>query len=313
MASFDPREFIKSMKPDDFRVHAPSMVVFLCGGLIDASSPSPLTLRDAFVRTINASAPKFSVVLAEDAKPLTADGDYKDLFSFESDIAQIVGLILLFSESPGSLAELGAFAALDTVAPSLLAVLDDHYYAASSFIRYGPVSFLENKYGEEWILVLDRDEVGISKRGTNEDLNLKAFASAVLPAVERRLQAKPIWSKLDRTNSGHGILFMTGLCQEFGALTIGEIKDYLTSFGISSDRLQNYVYCAQLLGWIKKIRKGNNNFYVATPGESALDYKFTSGPKDKVRLRSDIRQYWQKNDSSRFKAIVSVVSPSGTT
>jgi hypothetical protein len=52
------------------------------------------------------------------------------------------GAILLFAESAGSLAELGAFAALKTVAPSLIAVLSDYYYEQSSFIRNGPVKYL---------------------------------------------------------------------------------------------------------------------------------------------------------------------------
>jgi hypothetical protein len=75
------------------------------------SATLPTTLRDAFYRIVSATAPKFKIVLAEDAAPLTSEAGYSDLFSFESDIAQLVGLILLFAESPGSLAELGAFAA----------------------------------------------------------------------------------------------------------------------------------------------------------------------------------------------------------
>jgi hypothetical protein len=297
------------MKADGFRVRAPTTVVFLCGGLINPALSTPLTLRDAFSRTIAASAPKFKVVLAEEAQPLTSDAGYHDLFSFESDIAQIVGLILLFAESPGSLAELGAFSALPTVAPSLLAVLDDFYYGASSFIKHGPVRFLEKQYGEEWILVLDRVELGISATGTNESLNMTAFAAAVLPAVQKRLEQKALWSKFDKANSGHAILFATGLCQEFGALTIGEIKEYLDHFEIPTTRLYNYLYCAQLLGWIEKVRKGNNNYYVATRGELALDYKFEAGPQDKIRWRSDIRHYWQKKDGTRLKAIASILSP----
>jgi hypothetical protein len=266
-------------------------------------------LRDAFYRVCKNSAPDFSVVLAEDALPLTAEAGYRDLFSFESDIAQIVGLILLFAESPGSLAELGAFAALKTVAPSLLAVLDDYYYGAVSFIRNGPIRFLENEYGEEWILVLDRSEVGISPTGTIEALNTSAFAANILPAVKKRLESRSAWSRLDRNNSGHAILFMTGLCQEFGALTIGELKAYLEKFEIESGRLQNFIYCAQLLGWIQKVRKGNHIFYVAAPGEPALDYKLEGGTRDKVRWRSDIRAFWQKHDPARLKAITAVLSP----
>src|SRR5436190_6776347 len=104
------------MLPESVRVRAPSSIVFLCGGVIDARLDPPTALRDAFYRSIKTAPPAYTVVLAEDANPLTTDAGYGDLLSFESDIAQVVGLILLFAESAGSLAELGAFAALPTVA-----------------------------------------------------------------------------------------------------------------------------------------------------------------------------------------------------
>src|SRR4051794_35968807 len=102
--------------------------------------------RDAFYRLTKDTEPDYTIILAEQAAPLTADGEYKDLLKFEQDIAQVVGLIVLFVESAGSLAELGAFAALPTVAPSLLAVVDEHYYDQNSFVKNGPIKFLENEY-----------------------------------------------------------------------------------------------------------------------------------------------------------------------
>jgi hypothetical protein len=209
------------------------------------------------------------------------------------------------------LAELGAFAALKTVAPSLLAVLDDYFYSQVSFIRNGPVRYLENAYGEEWILVLDRREIGIVDNENIAGLNIPAFSASIIPAVNKRLSARSAWSNLDMTNSGHAILLMTGLCQEFGALTIREIRDYLQEFGINEPRLDNYIYCAQLLGWIKRVRKGNNIYYVAEPADSALDYKMNSAVtlQDKLRWRTDIRTYWRKNDGPRLRAIADVVTP----
>ncbi len=298
------------MNPETFRVRSPSTVVFLCGGVIDkARSSPPVCLRDAFWRLISLTAPKYKVVLAEDAEPLTTDAGYGDLFSFESDIAQIVGLILLFAESPGSLAELGAFAALTSVAPSLLAVLDDHYYEQISFIRNGPIKYLENKYGEEWILVLDRDHVGIATDGKISGLNDPAFMGSIVPAIEKRLSSRTVLSRFDRQNGGHAILLMTGLCQEFGALTISEIKKYLVTFGVADQRIQNFIYCATLLGWIKKVRKGNHIFYVATPNESGLDFQIVGGTRDKIRWRSDIRDFWKLHDGPRMRAITEVIAP----
>src|SRR5690606_23298297 len=141
-------------------------VLFLCGGIVDSESESAITRRDAFQKIVRLGALQgHQIVLAEDADPLTIDADYTDLLKFESDIAQVVSLIVLFVESPGSLAELGAFAALKTVAPSLLAVVEDYFYNQVSFVRDGPVRHLETDYGDEWVLVIDRAELGIDEKG----------------------------------------------------------------------------------------------------------------------------------------------------
>ena len=108
MAQFDSSFLVTGMDPENIRVHPPSRVIFLCGGVIESPPTPPKMLRDAFYRLTQIVKPQYKIVLAEDAKPLTQDAGYKDLFLFESDIAQIVGLILLFVESPGSFAELGA-------------------------------------------------------------------------------------------------------------------------------------------------------------------------------------------------------------
>jgi hypothetical protein len=303
------------MDPGSLRVHAPTSVVFLCGGVVSPSLATPVMLRDAFLRIATISAPKYKVILAEDAKPLVTDAGYDNLLRFESDIAQVVGQILLFVESPGSLAELGAFAALETVSPRLLVVLDEFHYNQSSFVKQGPLRYLEIKEGEESIVALDRTHVGIDSDGKIAGLNTANFAATVLPALDKRLSELPKSEKFDVENAGHAILLLVGLCQEFGALTQSEIRDFLKAFGIKDLRFSNFVYCAELLRWIRKIRKGNSIYYVAeVSGDPALDYQFNKGAslRDKLRWRSDIRGHWQKQDTARFNAIRDVTSVSVT-
>lgn len=302
------------MSPDNIRVHAPSAVVFLCGGKTDGTLDAPQTLRDAFHRIAQLGAlPGYEIVLAERAKPLNAAAGYRDLLSFESDIAQVVALILLFAESPGSLAELGAFSAMKTVAPSLMAVIDDYYYNESSFIRNGPIAFLEQEHGDEWVLVLDRKEVGIDENGIITKLDSKALSQSLLPEIEKRLSGRRRWEKLDTENSGHLILLITGLCQEYGALTLTEIRSLLSAIGIDHPRIQNFLYCAELLKWIQKVKKGNHSFYVAAPGEFALDYKLLDNvaSKDRIRWRADIRSHWAEFDRPRLRAIADVRASAG--
>jgi hypothetical protein len=304
MAKFHPNDLIEGMKLESLKVHAPTSIVFLCGGAMQQDLAAPAVLRDAFFRTAKLAGEPYTIVLAEEAKPLTNDAGYSNLLSFESDIAQVVGLILLFVESAGSLAELGAFAALDTVAPSLLAVLDDFYYGQGSFVRDGPVRYLEKEYGDEWVHVLDRADVGIDAEGI-AGLKAENFAASILPVVNHRLAAKPKWEKFDAKNSGHAILAIVGICRELGAMTQAEIRATLTCFGVKKIRFDNLVYCGELLGWLRKVRKGNHIFFVAVDGEAALDYHLNDKApfKEKLRWRSDIREYWKANDRARFNAI----------
>lgn len=303
--AFDPTHLVASMDPESLRVHAPTSVVFLCGGAIDASLTKPVVLRDAFTRIVKTSAPTYKVILAEDAKPLVAGAGYDNLLSFESDIAQVVSQILLFVESAGSLAELGAFAALKTISPRLLVVLDEYHYNQSSFVKQGPLRYLEIQEGEESIVALDRAHVGIGSDGKITGLDAANFASAVLPALDARIAKLPKFEKFNTGGAGHSILLMTGLCQEFGALTQTEIREYLKHFGVQDLRFENFFYCAEVLNWIRKIRKGNSIYYVAEPGDPALDFQFKKdvSSRDKVRWRSDIRAHWQKHDIARFNAI----------
>lgn len=96
------------------RVHAPAPAIFLCGGLVNVTKPVPPSLRDAFTRL--PQKPPFSpylLILAEELNAFFPEGEYKDILKFETDIAQICDLIILFSESFGSAAELGAFSMIE--------------------------------------------------------------------------------------------------------------------------------------------------------------------------------------------------------
>ena len=308
---------ISQINAETLKVHVPSKVVFLCGGAIDTDVPptAPKMLRDVYYRHRRGylSSLPFRLILAEDAQPFFADAGYNDLLSFEADIAQIVGLIVLFVESAGSFAELGAFSALPTIAPNLLAVMLDHYYEQQSFIKHGPITFLENRYGEEAVLSLDMSSLGIIDAHDVTPTNQDELVLSLERTIASRLDKIPKWQSFDVTSDGHKILVLTGLCQEYGALTQGEAKELLSILGIdiSSSRLKNFLYCAELLNWIKVVRKGNHKYIIAMYGQGqdkALDWKFKdSAPyRDRLRWRATIRDNWRKSDSVRHRAISDV-------
>jgi hypothetical protein len=143
-------DFSENLDVENIRVQAPTQVIFLCGGQTsDISVKKPLSLRDGFLKIFpNPVTKDRIVVMAEDVNLFyLSRSDYKDLLSFETDLAQICELILLFCESEGSLAELGAFSMVDEIAQRLMVVIRDKYYQAESFIKLGPLLSLENRHG----------------------------------------------------------------------------------------------------------------------------------------------------------------------
>lgn len=311
------KKLISCIDPASLRVHVPSRVVFLCGGAISNSDPPlpPTMLRDVYYRyrKLDLSNLPFRIVLAEEADPLTTEAGYNDLLSFESDIAQIVGLIVLFVESAGSFAELGAFSALETIAPNLLAVMLDYYYDQKSFIKNGPIKYLESRHGEDSVLSIELADLGIKDARNITDVNSSALCDTLENSINYRLDKLSKWRAFNPHNDGHKILIMTGLCQEYGALTMSEVRSLLADLGVEVElaRLKSYIYCAELMRWVKMTRKGHQMYVVALTSdnqERALDWVFKkeSPFKERVRWRADIRTRWKNDDVYRYRAITEV-------
>jgi hypothetical protein len=103
--------------------------------------------RDYFFRYIKTKSPAITskVRLAEDIGRWLDHG-FTDLLEVEEYIAAFADLIILFVESPGSIAELGAFSALATVQPKILAVVNGKF-SEPSFISDGPARRLQRLEG----------------------------------------------------------------------------------------------------------------------------------------------------------------------
>lgn len=74
---------------------------------------------------------------------LAGQGKYS-LLSLENILADSVDVILLFPESPGSFAELGAFSNNERLAKKLICISQKKYKSEKSFINYGPYRLIRN-------------------------------------------------------------------------------------------------------------------------------------------------------------------------
>jgi hypothetical protein len=170
---------------------------------------------------------------------------------------------------------------------------------------------LEREYGDESIFVLSTKDLNFGPNGEIDDIDTVSFMDNIVPALESRLSKRQFYSSLETNSNGHCILMLVGLCQEYGALTITELRTYFAIFDLSPKNINRFISCAKLFGWIVEVRKGHHIFFVAKVLKSVLEYSLKTdvSPRDSLRWRLSIRDHWKQKDRSRHHAILDVVAP----
>lgn len=305
--------YAQDLDPSNIHVQAASDVIFLCGGQFsNISEPIPLSLRDAFLKILDYAPLKDRVLIqAEDITQNYSFFDYYDnILDFETDLAQIVELILLFCESEGSLAELGAFAMIDEIAERLFLIVRQKHWNAPSFIKLGPLRRIERQYGREAIYVVEDDDVGM--RGDSvAAVDRDALGRLLAKPLTIRFQKPRDPTTFDPRRAGHVIKLIVGLVQEYGALKVAEIHDLLQL--LNSERplkdIRAYLLCAEAVGWLTKIAKGADDFFAATKTRidaASIPSKPDAQIKNRTRRRLLIREHWRRTDQLRHKGITQV-------
>jgi hypothetical protein len=302
-------DFAKYVKRGAIFVEPPTDLIFLCGGKTKKSSIKVASIRDAFLKAPDNTALKGrDVLLAEDVNTFHLSRPaYRDLLKFEIDFAQVCELILLFSESQGSIAELGAFSMMPELASKMLVVVRYYYYRDDSFIKLGPLQHLKSTYSERSVFVLNDDETGMSKSSI-KNVDLIVLRDRLVPAINEHFERVRESATFNPERRGHLIKMMVGLAQEFGALTAEELAGLFGDFEIEIgiDEIDQLMLCAEAARWIAKETRGFNDYYFAIPNvRDALVLKFEKGAPifNKVRRRQDFREHWRKEDLARFNGI----------
>ena len=149
-------DFYNSLDLELLSFVRPSKFIFLCGGLLADQQPDDyVSLRD-FITKCGPLGAGGKFVLAEAANKLYESTKYKDLISFEEDVAKIAAIILVVAESPGSLAELGAFASYNPFKSNLRLIIPGKHEHEKSFIREGPVRRLQ-RLSSKYVAFFDWD------------------------------------------------------------------------------------------------------------------------------------------------------------
>lgn len=297
--------FSENVIVEGIRVYPPKKFVLLCGGEVGTiRDDKPKSLRDALLREGDIPALKDSEFLqveeVQDFFDKTAP--YKSLVSFESDLAQVCELVLLFPESPGSFAELGSFTRDGEISENLLVAIQSRFLVESSFIAKGPIESLsEYQYS-----VFSYDDATVGIKGENKtDVDGAALARMLASPIERRLAETISRTSFDPRKFNHQCKIYTGLLRECYSLKDDEVVLFMRELGCTENEvdLDRISFCSKALRWTGTSFSGFDRIHFAHARlNEAARIEFKPPIRDKLRRRAEFRDYWLDVDPDRVAA-----------
>lgn len=276
--------------------------IFLCGGPVNASTAYPESVRDALLRLVGAGPLVGRVRLAEDFQDWAADGHYKDLLTFEEHLAELSDVVVLILESAGSLAELGLFTASPLFREKLAVYISTHHFHQPSFIRHGPIKHLELSQNDAEVFPWLRSEMG---REYLDKEWLRHSGSELLASLQERLHRKSGEARFDAERWLHRALLVCHLIWLMSALTISEISEYSSLFGVklSDEELRQMLFILGRLELVSVVARSRSRFYVTKRESDFIRWGAAKPFVDLERFQMDVVRYYEQADKRRFRAI----------
>lgn len=304
----DPLEFFQSVELGNTHLTRPRRFILLCGGPIDRTTEGAISAREAFLRSLPDRA-KFEgheVILAEYINVFYPESPYRDLIEFEIDFARISDLIIIFSEGFGSLAELGAFSQKQEIAERMLVLMQERHYSVKSFIRDGPIRYLESQRSDS-VQVFGwqndpEDQLCVDRA------SFEVQVEDIKKGIRDALNSVPRKFRFSKTDFGHFVIVAASIADVLGAALFEEFKNAFHRLGLAvADRdVTRMLFCACSVGWMKNEKRGNQKFYLPTFDAPPSDFAYKDGPraKDSTRWKRDIRNHWKTEDKPRYRLIL---------
>jgi hypothetical protein len=284
-------DFAKSLNVDRCKIRDTPNLIFLCGGEADGTGEIK-SARDYFYRHLKSKAAAIAqrVKLAEVVNAWFRGDEFPDLLELEKYLADLADITVLFVESPGSIAELGAFAASDILRQKTLAVLNASHSSDRSFIIDGPVKKISNE-NDEFIHYYEWDpkhlKSAVSKAGFRE------MAEEITKFLRDRDKARVNNQSFGKEKHGHVLLMVANLIGVAGVATKTDVTACLRELGCPSDHPHpdRYLSLLESMSFIKRIHRSNQSFYVPADSRRFIKPVYRAGAvlKEQTKIKSAIR------------------------
>lgn len=281
--------------------------IFLCGGPTDIKSVHPVSIRDAIHRELAKDRDiEDRIRVAEDYKDWSHDAIYRDLVSFERHLAELSSVIVLVLESPGSIAELGLFSIIDEFKNKLLVFIETRHYQEDSFIKLGPINYLEKTHNN----AAECHRWTQGRGGVFDPVAAEQLQPELAEAIKLRAGKPTPERNFDPDTWLDSALLACDLLGLCSALTIRELRQLLVGLGCnrSESEVKQIVFLLERVGLLTMEPKGDQRFYISTTEREHLKFGFKDENFDIMRFRSDLLANYAAEDKKRFRAIQDVRS-----
>lgn len=297
----DPRhQFLTDIDLQKTHILAGLGLIVVCGGELRKVSDlgPPKSARDRLLSKLYPKLPTNTVWIPETIDDWSLEEVYPDLLQLETDLASLTAVLVLITESAGSLAELGSFSCIPEIARKLLVFIDNAHYEADSFIRLGPIKHLEKRYGKDIRVYPFGEEYDAQGDFFNEICN------EILSEREAAKATKPFCSD----NVEHKLLLICDLVELFLIAKPNELLTWMKQafeVDISELSLRRYLYLLEKLGILSRCRRGKDRYIVRSQNaaHSFIDYGTKSGSfkQERTRLKAKVQSYFLAHDPIRFE------------
>lgn len=293
----DPRlTLLSNIDFDKCRVEfSDTPIVLLCGGFVpppkahpNLPDPDIKSLRDAICRNY----PPYEIFRPEEITSWQTDGIFKDLMTFETDLASICTLVVIILESEGSLVELGAFSQLPELSKKIIAIKSTDFNHDNSFINLGILRYIK---------VHNKKAVKIYPWTINKPQTItQETVNDVISDIQEYLKQLDSSNVLETTKLSHGIVLICEIINYFVLLKESEILKFLLDFfyiKIGSEELKRKLFLLEEFKIIKKVEYSDATFFMRTEEKyHKLRLSLKSEKTfDILRIREECRKYYSEN------------------
>jgi len=206
-------------------------------------------------------------------------------------VADLADITVLFVESPGSIAELGAFAASDSLRPKTLAVVNSFYDQRRTFIIDGPIQKILNE-DKSLVHFYRWNPAKLNSRATVKEFG--AMAQGLTKFLKDRAKSLPKEQAFDINLRGHVLLMIADLIGTAGVVTSAEIAQCLKALGRQLDKedLERNLSLLESTSFISRVRRSNEEFFVPGPSTQFIRYAYQPGAvlRERTKIVWSIRR-----------------------